>query len=374
MTEQVQSLTGQVAQLVEKCSPIKCTTCNYTASNSDALASHIDTKHKTRVGSQASSLPAARPKAGPLPATRPKAGPLPAAHSKAPKFPVSDILPAPQEQEEQERPSASQQEQQQNSPHPSRVPYTLLVGDSHQKTLKPRLVEKGLRGGRLYAPGYVKPKEHRAYCSSEDWPNARYRKNNYAAKVPELLAQREYTNLIIQAPCNDITNLRNIEDEDEKNALAEQSAFNTLATAEMALKDFPTLERVLVLEQPPRVDGLEELSSYSKFVLRGAVERSSLRNRIAVRSLNSLEYTTDQMKVDIFGSPSNSRSDGIHLAGKKGRQLYTDSILTAIQQSGLPGSWRSERRSVRRGQDTSRGGQQTYAGVVTNNKYSTLSN
>ena len=60
-------------------------------------------------------------------------------------------------------------------------PRTLLVCDSRVKSLKPRVIEKALRDGLLYAPGSLRVplqaqgqgKGHpgRAYYSSRDWPN-----------------------------------------------------------------------------------------------------------------------------------------------------------------------------------------------------------
>jgi hypothetical protein len=242
---------------------------------------------------------------------------------------------------------------------------TLLVGDSHQKCLKPRVMEKMLNGGRLFAPGYTHPREGRAYCSTRDWPNSRYTDNSLEDKVPELLSTREFTNLIIQAPCNDITNIKNVQNSYQRNSLAEQSSLNTVAIVEKALTEFSYLERVLILERPPRVDGLEELSDFSNKILRGAVQNSRMRNRIVVRSLKSLQLTTEDRKVDIFGSPSSAKSDGVHMVGKLGRQLYTDSVITAVNESGLPGGRRTQ------GQE---GELYSWASVVTSNRFSVLSN
>ena len=84
--------------------------------------------------------------------------------------------------------------------------YTLMVTDSHVKTLNLRKVEAVI-GGRLFTPGVTRPKEGRAYNSTRSWHNARFPDNNLTDKVPELLGARQYVNMIVQAPCNDISNL-----------------------------------------------------------------------------------------------------------------------------------------------------------------------
>jgi hypothetical protein len=91
---------------------------------------------------------------------------------------------------------------------------TLLLADSHTKYQNPRVIEKALRG-RLFAPGYIHPGEHRAYCSTRDWPNAHYPENNLEDKVMELLRLREHSYLMYGAPGNDITNIGDIKDKSE---------------------------------------------------------------------------------------------------------------------------------------------------------------
>ena len=116
-----------------------------------------------------------------------------------------------------------------SGPKTSSTPLTLLVGDSHLNSLNLRQVEEVLgRRARLIAPGAVRPREDRAYCSSPDWPGARYPQNSLQQMVPEQLGERVYTNLILLAPTNDISNLRDIEGKRERERLAVQSAKNTI--------------------------------------------------------------------------------------------------------------------------------------------------
>ena len=100
---------------------------------------------------------------------------------------------------------------------PGSAPLTLLVGDSHLGSLNVREVEKGLgRRAMMVTPGVTRPAEDRAYCSTPEWPGARYPQNSLKQMVPELLGERKYTNLIMIAPTNDISNLREIKSRQEK--------------------------------------------------------------------------------------------------------------------------------------------------------------
>ena len=85
---------------------------------------------------------------------------------------------------------------------------TLVVMDSHVKSLKARKIEEVL-GGRLYTGQYCW--EMRAFNSGQ-WPNAKHPHQNQKSVVPKLLSKRPYTDLILNASCNDVSNLKDIED------------------------------------------------------------------------------------------------------------------------------------------------------------------
>ena len=229
------------------------------------------------------------------------------------------------------------------------VPQTLLVCDSRVKSLKSRIVEKALKGGRLSVPGSLKVPEGpqgkggghpgRAYCSTRDWPGAKFPSASLEDRVPGLLAVKSFTNLILQAPCNDITNIRMVKDQSKHLELAALSAHNTLAIVERALRVTPSLQTVVILEQLPRADSdhLSALAQHSTAVLREAVANSSLKNKIVMAPSKSLECKTEKNIVDLFGARDSPRADGVHLVGEHGRQLYTDFILDSIKSANL--SW-----------------------------------
>ena len=177
--------------------------------------------------------------------------------------------------------------------------------------------------------------------------------------MPKLLDERPYKGIIVLTPSNNITNSDKMPS-DEQNQMALQTPLETLAIVEKALKDYPTVEKAVIVELPPRADSsrLAELSEFSNFVLKGAVAKSRYNNQISVASLDSLyDYNND----DIFGNPSSTNYERIHMRGKFGSKVYTDSILTAVWAAGLCKTNTTTTPT-------------TTNGISTSNRYQTLSN
>ena len=215
----------------------------------------------------------------------------------------------------------------------NRKTFTLMVGDSHLSSVSRSEVERGLgRGARLVTPGASRPREDRAYCSTPDWPGAWFKQNSLQQMVPELLGERKYSNLILIAPTNDISNLREVGSRKERERLAIQSARNTLWVAEEALK---SVEEVLIMEQPTRADELAELSEFSASKLREFAGRSRMAGRIKVGSNRSDCCTTEDQKTLVFGELSSSKVDGIHMKGEDGRKFLTETVVEATKVAGL---------------------------------------
>ena len=224
-----------------------------------------------------------------------------------------------------------------------------MVGDSHLKSLNLRMVEK-VTGGRLFTPWVTRPKEDRAYCSTRSWPNAKFPNNNLTEKVPELHRARTYSNMIIQAPCNNIFNLSVMPqagNKEEMYWLVEQSSRNTIKVVVDALKEFPSLHKLILMERLARVDSLSAVSDYSNFVIRLLAAKSEFKDNIVFGSHSLLECDTDAKTVNMFGPSSSPRSDGIHLRGHHGMQLHTDSVILIVKTAGIPdtNAWRQQRHS-----------------------------
>ena len=60
----------------------------------------------------------------------------------------------------------------------------------------------------------------------------------------EQMGVREHSLLMFGSPCNDISNIGDIQDISEKHRLAVQSSENSIAIAEKALRHFPKLEKL----------------------------------------------------------------------------------------------------------------------------------
>ena len=83
----------------------------------------------------------------------------------------------------------------------------LLVDDSHVKYINSRTVEKKLRCKRLRNPALTKPKEASAYTTTRYWPEAKFPDSNLEERVPKLLSERNYKDMITLAPSNNINNI-----------------------------------------------------------------------------------------------------------------------------------------------------------------------
>ena len=420
LTEQIQLLTTQVAKVVENYISIKCTKCNYIAANTSVMLTHMETKHNVRSTPQPTNqskrlvpdILSASQKQEQIPQQKKQNIPqqkkqqIPQQQQEPPPSPFhspSAQLPTYAEQARgphaqahsfnctvcrykcsnqaklKEHISAKHEEPSQ------RAPFTLLIGDSRVKSLMPRIIEKALGNGVLSVPGSIRVpvqpqgrgKGHpgRAYCSSRDWPGAKFPAASLEDRVPELLAARSYTNLVLQAPSNDITNILKIQDLSKHQELAEQSARNTLAVVEQALRVHPSLQKAIILEHLPRADNdhLGRLSEHSNNVLREIVALSNLRNRITIASSKALECNTEAKIVKMFGARDSPRSDGIHLMGENGKQLYTDFVVDSIRSANL--AWVSPfPRHGARQASRSENGHGEQGSYATGNRFGPLSN
>ena len=149
-----------------------------------------------------------------------------------------------------------------------------MVGDSHLNSIKGQMVEKAT-AGKMFCKGFAHPKQGRAYCSSKNWPNAKFLSNNHTDMVPKILSERPYKGGVILCPGKDISNLSRMDKADQY-SMAKKSALTMLAVAENALMENSTLEKLVLMEYPPRADSaqLGEISQCSNKVLRTEVNKS----------------------------------------------------------------------------------------------------
>ena len=207
---------------------------------------------------------------------------------------------------------------------------TLLLMDSHVKVIKAKVIEEEI-GGRLYTGQFNC--DLRVY-NSGPWQNAKKPHKNLQASLHRLLRQRTFTHLVLQASCNDITNIRDIKDMSLLFEMAKKSSHNTVKCAVEAFAICPSLRSVLILPRSPRVDDLvlSDISKYGNDALVPAVFETGLSN-IKLGSMESIPVSTDSDILNLFGSASNT--DFIHMRGARGRDLYTEAILRSLQSNGL---------------------------------------
>ena len=125
-------------------------------------------------------------------------------------------------------------------------------------------------------------------------------------------------------------------DNNKQNELAVKTALDTVTIVEKALEDSTTLKTAVIVELPPRADSHRpaDLTEFSNFALKAAVEKSALRGQISLASLDTLYSYSEQ---DIFGSPNSPFYDGIHMRGRHGG---TNCIVTAVAAAGLSNNQR----------------------------------
>ena len=141
---------------------------------------------------------------------------------------------------------------------------------------------------------------------------------------------------------------------------------------EQALRVNPSLQKVVILEHLPRADSdhLNDLSQHSNTVLREAAAASNLKDKIMIASSRHLECTNEQKTIDMFGARDSPRSDGIHLVGDHGRQLYTDFVLNSLKSANL--AWTTLRSRTRQAPRRQQEDQATSG--TTNNRFGALLN
>ncbi len=176
----------------------------------------------------------------------------------------------------------------------------------------------------------------KAYSSVKD-NRSLYPETNFQDVVPVQLARGMYNHLVMQAPSVDITNLKKLVNKTSKLYLKQEvstSSFNMIKTAESALQMHPNLQAVVITERAPRHDNMQELSQFSNQELHRHLANSLYKDKIKV-GLHSLDFEGEERDL-VYGSKStNTKPDGYHLRGPKGKQSFTKSLLNIFNKVGL---------------------------------------
>ena len=153
-----------------------------------------------------------------------------------------------------------------------------------------------------------------------------------------------------------------------------------------------SVEKVLILEQPVRIDDMAGLSEFSKLKLREFAKNCPQAGRIKIGSSRPDILTTEEKRTAVFGHPTAHKVDGIHMRGEKGKDFLTETIKEAVKFAGLADSdsrMGTRRQSSERMEEQDQGwsrvergprssprmdGQESSWADVTSNSFYTLSN
>ena len=208
-------------------------------------------------------------------------------------------------------------------------PKVLYVGDSVAHSANLRKVEKSRK---------CRIRSARAYSSTKD-DNSMFPAKNFSDVVYDNLKNsggEEYDVLVMSAPSVDISNLN--PSNMNKNIIEDkiyQSSKNMIKTAEEALaNNTGSLKKVIIMEHPPRFDGLRsQLVKIANNALTHFRLSSPCKDMIVIGQ-HSLEssgagYTHMARYQDYY----TGRYDGVHLYGITGAKDYTDSVNTLLMMA-----------------------------------------
>ena len=119
------------------------------------------------------------------------------------------------------------------------------------------------------------------------------------------------------------------------------SCHNTLTVATNAVRNNPSLQKVVIMEHAPRFDeynvhptGLKpELVKYANSTFYQILNSSALKDRIVIGKHN-LECSGDIIAAS-YRDDKNNKYDGVHMKNNFGLRAYTRSV-TKILQAILP--------------------------------------
>ena len=153
--------------------------------------------------------------------------------------------------------------------------------------------------------------------------------------------KRDYSYVVFHGSTTDISNLdislsnpANIEYYKQEVCTASK---NMISAARNFILKNPRIEKVLIVERPPRFDPPDSdpahlkawLSDYANGVLHDELAKSNVKQRVFVCP-HSLPQTFEQ---DLYGHPARRGFDGVHLHGSNGCIAFTHSMCNILQHN-----------------------------------------
>ena len=186
-----------------------------------------------------------------------------------------------------------------------------------------------------------------AFTVDED-DDARYKSKNFLKIVPERLRQKSYDTLILQAGCNEISNIQlensnsphNVKLWEEK---VEKSRLKLFKLAESSIKANPSLKKVIIVKSLPRYDPREKDPSSIKSRLNkfgNSLYDSLWMNNGCPANIQIRDQHLDcqgPLREKRFGSPGyvgqyGKPWDGIHMRGHMAVRHYSHSLIRILNE------------------------------------------
>ena len=227
-------------------------------------------------------------------------------------------------------------------PTSSSVGKILLVGDSISGQLHTKTIEYATKAKVKKAKAYSSINEN----TSNDLKYApKFPTKNFKDVIENELDKENFDVLLVQSGSTDITNLKT----EGKNAhkhkyFKEQtitSAKNLFTSVTNAVKNHPSLQKIIVLKQTPRFDvtstttpGIkQELSKLYNETLDTLAASSDHKDKIMVGN-HDLECSGGVLLARYKDSISG-KFDGLHMFGPSGERAYTNSVMKVISSAQL---------------------------------------
>ena len=97
--------------------------------------------------------------------------------------------------------------------------------------------------------------------------------------------------------------------------------------AEEAFKNNDDLEKVVLIERPPREDVIEEVSQFSNEILKAEIAKSKYGNKIWYGKHKLLNEIYEKDSSKLYGRPSNPGYDELHMRSNEGSHFFMDSLM-----------------------------------------------
>ena len=206
-------------------------------------------------------------------------------------------------------------------------------------------VGRNLKFPKIEADTKCVIKTAKAYSAAYD-KNAKWPESNFSEVVNQELIEKSYDTIVMTAPTVDITNLDTSSLKEEDNTEVYQqvvfvSCQNMFNTAHRAINTQESLEKVILMEHPPRYDSKEldpiglkpKLAKLANSMYNQLWLDSPYKNKIIIGN-HSLETNgSGEKHAALFTNIKTGMYDGVHHHGGMGRALYSESVKRVFKNT-----------------------------------------